>query len=270
MKDYYEILGVSPGATDEEIRLAYRRLALRYHPDRNPNDHQAEEKFKEICEAYGVLIDPQKRREYDLHRERASRERAAEGFRYTQEEIFQDLFRNPYASQIFSELLREFERAGFRFDQQFFDQILFGGRGILFGGFFVWTPFGTTKFRFFGPSRRGHSIRESEAPQKGGFLERLGQRIGRALLGGPKSLPQAQTREYPGEGDLHYHLSIDPEQARAGTEVKIAIDRGKSKERLSVRIPPGTKPGTRLRLRGKGIPKDGKSGDLYLTIHLKS
>ncbi|RKY15915.1 MAG: molecular chaperone DnaJ [Planctomycetota bacterium] len=66
-KDYYEILGVRRDATEEEIRQAYRRLALKYHPDRNPNDKQAEEKFKEIVEAYEVLSDPEKRRIYDTY-----------------------------------------------------------------------------------------------------------------------------------------------------------------------------------------------------------
>ncbi len=65
MKDYYEILGISRNASDEEIKKAYRRLALKYHPDRNPEDPHAEEKFKEIAEAYAVLSDPQKRAEYD-------------------------------------------------------------------------------------------------------------------------------------------------------------------------------------------------------------
>lgn len=65
MNDNYEILGVERNATDDEIRKAFRRGAFRWHPDRNPNDSEAEKRFKEISEAYDVLSDPQKRRLYD-------------------------------------------------------------------------------------------------------------------------------------------------------------------------------------------------------------
>lgn len=64
-RDYYEVLGVSRGATDQEIKSAYRRLAVKYHPDKNPNDATAEDKFKEAAEAYGVLADAEQRRRYD-------------------------------------------------------------------------------------------------------------------------------------------------------------------------------------------------------------
>ena len=64
-KDYYKTLGVERTASEDDIRKAYRKLAMQYHPDRNPNNKQAEERFKEINEAYQVLSDPQKRVHYD-------------------------------------------------------------------------------------------------------------------------------------------------------------------------------------------------------------
>lgn len=64
-RDYYEILGLQKGASSEEIKKAYRKLAMQYHPDRNAGDKEAEAKFKEIGEAYGTLSDPQKKQQYD-------------------------------------------------------------------------------------------------------------------------------------------------------------------------------------------------------------
>ena len=64
-RDYYEVLGIQKGASDDEIKKAFRKLAMKYHPDKNPGDKEAEEKFKEVNEAYSVLSDPDKKDKYD-------------------------------------------------------------------------------------------------------------------------------------------------------------------------------------------------------------
>ena len=133
-KDYYRILDINREASPEEIKKAFRKLALQCHPDRNPGDQKAEERFKEVSEAYGVLIDPEKRQNYDFIQERGSGSSAGPGFRYTQEDIFGDMFRNPGSSDIFAELNREFARMGFRFDPAVLRSPLFRGAGSFFPG----------------------------------------------------------------------------------------------------------------------------------------
>ena len=96
-KDYYELLGIGRSASDEEIKKAYRKLALQYHPDRNPGDKQAEEKFKEVSEAYSVLSDSQKRSQYDQFGHAAFGDGgpfAGGGFDFSGgfEDVFSDIF----------------------------------------------------------------------------------------------------------------------------------------------------------------------------------
>src|SRR5512145_2960456 len=99
-KEYYGILGLKEDASLEEIRKAYRKLALHYHPDRNRGDAGAEERFKAISEAYAVLIDPEKRRLYDLSRGAG----VGAGAYSSQEDILRDLLHNPNAAAVFEEL----------------------------------------------------------------------------------------------------------------------------------------------------------------------
>ncbi len=96
-RDYYEILGVSRNATEEEIKKAYRKLALQYHPDRNPGDKEAEERFKEAAEAYEVLRDPEKRRLYDQFGHEGLRGAGFQGF-----QGFDDIFSS------FGDIFQEF------------------------------------------------------------------------------------------------------------------------------------------------------------------
>src|SRR6266705_5110958 len=92
-RDYYEVLGVERGATDEEVKRSYRKLAVKFHPDKNPDDPHAEEKFKEIDEAYYVLIDPDKRAAYDRFGHAAfAQGTAARGGFHDPFDIFREVF----------------------------------------------------------------------------------------------------------------------------------------------------------------------------------
>lgn len=277
-KDYYQLLGVSAEATPEEIKRVYRRLALEYHPDRNPGDRRAEERFKQISEAYGVLIDPEKRRQYDTFRGAGFRSGDA-GFRYRQEDIFRDVFSNPSTSAIFDELRREFQRMGLRFDDRFFQQTFFGGRGFVFGGVFVMGPGGIFS-RTFGreplDQARGKPVerprhepverRTSERPALvGAVLQALGRKVKRFVGGLLRG--DWVTTEGP---DLYAELAVTAEEARQGTKKPVAVRRNGKREDLLVTVPPGVWTGTRLRLRKKGAHgSSGAPGDLYLTIRVK-
>jgi DnaJ-class molecular chaperone len=265
MKDYYGMLGVAPEASPEEIRAAYRRLALRYHPDRNPGDSRAEDRFKEVAEAYGVLCDPDKRGRYDAARTHGAHQGAAGGpgggFRDSQEEIFRDLFRDPRFQRMAGELFREFQRAGLRADRRFFDRVFFGGRGIFMAGFFVFGPSGPARV-----SRPGSPALRRGTPPLLKAVSWVGRKIANALGAGEH---RPALRPAAGEGrerDLTYRVALDPDLLREGTTVTVAVPRDAGRETFRVRVPPGTRPGTRLRLRGKGRPLEGVRGDLFLEI----
>jgi DnaJ-class molecular chaperone len=273
-KEYYEILGLNAEASAEEIRKAYRKLALHYHPDRNRGDASAEERFKAISEAYGVLSDPEKRRMFDLTRTSAGRTEEAEPWAYSsQEDILKDLLRNREAASIFEDLTREFQRMGFQSGDGFVRHVFFGGRGAVVGGMF-----------FFGGGRRRADLdrllrRDSDGRniadrQPASMADRppvpgLFGWIGKAVRGlgwvarlalGTGSRSDDVTQDFP----------VTYSEALEGTRKRVRFSLEGKAEEILVTIPAGVRTGTKLRLRGKGLAgKSGTPGDLYLRIQVK-
>jgi curved DNA-binding protein CbpA len=263
-EDYYGILGCTPDASPDEIRRAYRRRALECHPDRNPGDPGAEERFKRLSEAYAVLTDPARRRAFDEARRR--------GVPYetgaSREDLFRDLFGDPRASRIFEELAGELARMGLRVDRHDFERTLFGGRAVVSGRVFVVGPFppvgallrlGAAALR----SARAASARgegEGAAP---------GARVGGALARAARWLLGLPAAAGAGREDVTRPLRITRVEAEHGGRRAVTLHADGRREEVLVTIPAGLAPGTRLRLRGKGRSgPGGRRGDAYLTVEV--
>jgi len=278
--DYYKTLGVSKNTKDDEIKKAYRKLAMKYHPDHTKGDKSAEEKFKKISEAYAVLSDKEKRKQYDTF--------GSDGFhqRFSQEDIFR--------SFDFGDIFKEF---GFGGTNPFM-----GRRGGMRFSFGSGSPFGshpgrqqqvkgsdlvyelpltlqevakgTNKVISF--DHKGRSEKITVKILKGmitGKKLRLAGKGEPSPYGGPpgdlyiqsKVLndPQYDVKEY----DLYLNRDIRLTEAILGRSISVPTLDGKE---LSLKIPPGTRHGTKMRLSGHGLPvmKGRKKGDLYVHIHV--
>jgi len=261
MKDYYKLLGISKNCTEDEIRKSYRKLAMQYHPDRNPDDPEAEEKFKEIAVAYGVLTDSKKRREYDACRASGATynegQQAGGGFSYSQEDILKDLFKDPRFQQMFSGLLREFQRSGFRHSSTFVKKSFFGGKGGIFlGGIFLVGSMAVPLLT--GVARKGLSGRSS-------IMKSLGTTVGSLLGRGSK-----KNNDQPSKNlDITYHTPLTASELRQGKTIQVLVYGEEGGQTLKVKIPPGSRDGQKLRLRGKGRPGPAGRGDLFLQLAKK-
>jgi DnaJ-class molecular chaperone len=263
-RDYYATLGLGPEATDDEIRRTYRRLALEWHPDRNPGNPRAEERFKQISEAYAVLMDPAKRRAYD--RARGAGEPA--GFEPRREDVFRDLFADPRASAIFEELTREMARMGMRVERGDFERTLFGGRVVMSGRVVVISPLSPARMLW----RLGRAaLRASQPPppeparafpRERGLLGHVVD-IGRRLLG------LGSGGRTGAAGDVSFPLRLTASEADQGGRRRVKLRQADGDDEVLVTIPAGVRAGTRLRLRGKGRPlAGGQRGDAYLVVEV--
>ncbi len=291
-KDYYKILGVSKNASPEEIKKAFRKLAIKYHPDKNKGNKEAEERFKEINEAYAVLSDPEKRKQYDTYGSSEFHKH------FTQEDIFRDFD--------FSSIFRDLGMGG----GEGFTRIIFGGRGGA-GGFedifsgrtyqqehYQGTGGGPFMYRQTQPKGRDvvldlyvtpyeviHGDKKIISLQTGGFPEKISVTIPRGITQGKKiRVPGKGTSGPGGRGDLYLriNISLPPgfyfgreghvtyerfitfSQACLGTSIEVP---GLDGSTLKLKVPAGTRCGQKMRLRGKGLPgPGGKTQDLYVKI----
>jgi curved DNA-binding protein len=294
-RDYYETLGVPKTASDDEIRTAFRKLARKYHPDVAKDKKTAEEKFKEINEAYEVLSDPEKRKKYDQL-----------GANWNQPGGFQPPpdwggGGGPQPGGGYYQWSSgdgggggDFEFGGTGFSD-FFESFFGGGRGrSAFGGFGqraasaergsdveadIMVPLeealnGTTRQVSL---RRGGSKKVETYQVKIPRGVREGQRIrlagqGEAGERGGKSgdlflrVRLARHPDFTVEGtDLVHEVRIAPWQAALGDQIVVPTLEGSAR----LKIPPGTQGGQRFRLRGRGLPGvSGNRGDLYVVVQI--
>jgi curved DNA-binding protein len=265
-KDYYVVLGVEKTAAADAVKKAYRKLAVKYHPDKNPGDKQAEERFKEITEAYAVLSDPEKRRQYDQFGEAGFHQR------FSQE----DIFRNADLNTIF----REFGIGG----DDLFSQ-LFGGRGGRGHGGRVRPVRGQDLLlRLAIPFRQAVLGGERQIDlTRHGHGEPIKVRIPPGVEHGQKLRVAGKGAPSPAggpAGDLLIELEIgnDPIFKRDGHDLTVAVEvpfsgacLGTSVEvptmegEKRVKVKAGTKSGSRIRLKGFGVPGH-PAGDLYAVV----
>ncbi|WP_313113786.1 J domain-containing protein [Aequorivita sediminis] len=277
--DYYQILGLTKSASEADIKKAYRKLARKYHPDLNPNDKSAEQKFKQINEANEVLSDPEKRKKYDQY-----------GKDWQHADAFEKS-RQQQGSQGYSNH-RTYSSSGQGFDEsQFSDffESMFGGAGFSSGGRRQAAQFkgqdlnATLRLNLtdvLQDQKQTISVGDKKirltipAGVEDGQTIKIRGYGGEGMNGGPKGDLYItfeifnNTRFKRLESDIYVTENISLYTALLGGEITIETLTGKVK----LNVKPETQNDTKVKLTGKGLPKykkDGQFGDLYITYKVE-
>ena len=282
--EYYEVLGLDKNAKSEEIKKSYRKLALKYHPDKTGGDKDAEKKFKEISEAYAVLSDPEKKKQYDMY--------GSTGFhqRYSQEDIFRNFDINDILSQFgFGGKRRGHTTfrtsGGSPFDNIFNQNMGGGGCG---GGCRQPTKGQDITYQLpisledvMGGVERNITLRT------GGRQNSVSVKVPRGIEEGKKLRLKGKGHPSPdggASGDLFLKIEITPHekftregdnliieervsysQICLGTELEVETIEGK---KFKISVPPGMKGDAKLRIKGHGLPAGpkGARGNMYVKV----
>jgi molecular chaperone DnaJ len=245
-RDYYEVLGIARTATDEEIKKAYRRLAVKYHPDKNPDDRrEAEERFKELVEAYQILSDAERRAQYDRFGHAAFEQGGAAGFDFGAgfEDIIGDLFGDFFGTGRSRGRSRRGQDLRYELELSF-EEAAFGCEKTI-----------TIPRLSRCETCRGRGARPGTTPKTCPQCRGSGQvRFQQGFFSIAKTCGHCN-----GQGSI----IADPCTACGGSGAQ------RRTHQLSVKIPAGVDAGSRLKLRGEGEAGGGTPGDLYVVVHVR-